>query len=73
MDFLQYHLVHIDLQKRNISIQEGTVRVSLIQTYYGLARTKKDITIPAGSQINIEVHVPPRKSGDIVLLEPISN
>ena len=41
----------------------------MIQTNNGLARTTKGITIPAGSQVNIEVHVSKRRSGDVVLLE----
>ena len=38
----------------------------------GLARTgRKGVTIPAGSQMNIELMVSRRKAGEVVLLEPI--
>ena len=73
MDFLKFHKVQIDLDKRTIYIQDKLVSACFLKRKTGLARTGKCVTIPAGSQMNIELKVSRRKPGEVVLLEPIPN
>ena len=73
MDFLKFHRVQIDLDKRTVYIHDKLVSACFLKRKTGLARTGKCITIPAGSQMNIEVKVSRRKTGEVVLLEPIPN
>ena len=72
MDFLKFHKVQIDLDKRTVYIQDKLVSACFLKRKTGLARTgRKGVTIPAGSQMNIELKVSRRKAGEVVLLEPI--
>ena len=72
MDFLKFHKVQIDLDKRTVYIQDKLVSACFLKRKTGLARTgRKGVTIPAGSQMNIELKVSRRNAGEVVLLEPI--
>ena len=73
MDFLKFHKVQTDLDKRTIYIQDKLVSACFLKRKTSLARTGKCVTIPAGSQMNIELKVSRRKPGEVVLLEPIPN
>ena len=66
MDFLKFHKVQIDLDKRTFYIQDKLVSACFLKRKRktGLARTGKCVTIPAGSEINIEFKVERRKPGE---------
>ena len=73
MDFLKFHKVQTDLDKRTIYIQDQLASACFLKTKSGLVRTGKGFKIPAGCQMNIELKVSRRKAGKVVLLEPIPN
>ena len=71
MDFLEHHKVQIDLDRKTVYIQDKLVSACYVRSKEGLARTDKGVTIPAGSEVNIQLRVSRRKTGEIVLLEPL--
>ena len=71
MDFLEHHKVQIDLDSKTVHIQEKLVSACYVKSKAGLARTHFGTTIPANSEVDIEVRISRRKSGEIVLLEPL--
>ena len=71
MDFLEHHKVQIDLDRKTVYIQDKLVSACYVRSKEGLARTDKGVTIPAGSEVNVQLRVSRRKTGEIVLLEPL--
>ncbi|MES9902578.1 MAG: retropepsin-like aspartic protease [Sedimenticola sp.] len=73
MDFLTSHNVVIDLSTSTISIHDQLITACLIQSPNGLVRTTTAITVPAESEINVEAKVSNRRTGEVVLLEPVTS
>lgn len=71
MDFLEHHKVQIDLDTKTVYIQEKLVAACYVKSKEGLARTDKGVTIPAGSEVDIQLRISRRKPGETVLLEPL--
>ena len=70
IDFMETYTVEMDLSKKTVFIHDKLVHTSIVQSDSGLARVPQTTEIPAHSQMNIELKVTRRKSGDQVLLEP---
>ena len=75
VDFLCSNDIELKFSEQNyMQIPEGKERnICLIKTSAGLARTVDTVVIPKRSEININVSVSRRKTGDEVLLEPQQN
>ena len=71
MDFLEHHKVQIDLNSKTVYIKEKLVSACFVRSKTGLARTDKGVTIPAGSEVDVNVRISRRKKGELVLLEPL--
>lgn len=71
IDFLEHHKVQIDLDSKQVYIQEKLVGACYVRSQAGLARTDKGVIIPAGSEVDIELRVSRRKPGEVILLEPL--
>ena len=60
----------MDFSKKTVFIHDKLVHTSIVQSDSGLARVPQTTEIPAHSQMNIELNITRRNSGDQVLLEP---
>ena len=68
---MEIYKVEMDFSKKIVFIHDKLVHTSIVQSDLGLARVPQITEIPAHSQMNIELKVTRRKSGDQVLLELI--
>lgn len=73
LDFMQKHNVEIDFRNKTVYIQDKTIETRINQSNSGVAKPLRSVSIPARSQVDIPVFVSRRKSGDIVLLEPVES
>ena len=61
----------LTLIEKTVYIQDKLVSGCYVRSKEGLARTDKGVTIPAGSEVNVQLRVSRRKTGEIVLLGPL--
>ena len=70
-DFMEAHHVKLDIRGKKMTIQDN-IKVCSLRTNTGYARTIKPATLPANSEIDIQVKIARVTTNDEVLLEPLS-
>ena len=70
-DFMETHNVTLDIRGKKMHIQDN-IKVCNLQTNTGYARTVKGTTLPANSEVDIQVKIARVNDNDEVLIEPLS-
>ena len=70
-DFMATNNVTLDIRGKKMHIQDN-IKVCNLQTNTGYARTVKGTTLPANSEVDIQVKIARVNNNDKVLLEPLS-
>ena len=69
-DFMEAHNVTLDFKGKKMVLQDN-IKVCHLHTNTGYARTIKPITLPANSEVDIQVKIARINSDEEVLLEPL--
>lgn len=73
IDFLTIHNAAWDIPAGKLYLQDKLICASLMPSKTGYLRTNKPIVIPSQSEVNIEGKVSHHKTGEVLLIEPISS
>ena len=71
MDFLESNRDIVCLASKSLSIQDGLISVSLIETNAGFVRCKKSVTLPPHCQVDVPVSISRCLPNTVLLLEPV--
>jgi len=72
-DFLTTNKVSLDFNTNTMCLNEDSSKMYPLVTSAGMVRADNPVVVPANHEMNISVKISRRKTGEIVLVEPIKS